>query len=104
MSRILVVDDEVEILSTVKSLLEGDGQTIETHSDPIQAMYILQKERYDLLLLDINMPKMNGIELLESVKERYPLTEVIMLTAQGTANSSRMHEPRCVFFICDFKY
>ncbi|MBI3365432.1 MAG: sigma-54-dependent Fis family transcriptional regulator [Ignavibacteriae bacterium] len=80
MSRILVVDDEAEVLRTVKSLLEAEGQKIDTYSDPILAMNILQKERYDLILLDLNMPKMSGIELLESVKERYPLTEVIMLT------------------------
>jgi DNA-binding NtrC family response regulator len=77
---ILTVDDDESFLDTLKRQLELDGYFVNTASDGIAAISILQTVPFDLILLDVKMPKVDGIEVLRFVKDQCPDTEVIMLT------------------------
>jgi len=80
--HILVVDDDEDILKTISAVLKDDYK-ISVSSNPIETLKIISSKDIDLMLLDIKMPKMDGITLLRKVKESSPLIEVIMLTAVG---------------------
>lgn len=77
---ILIADDEESFRSTVTTLLEGEGYTVQTTADGVQAINALQQRSYDALLLDVKMPKVDGLEVLEFAKDNSPSTEVIMVT------------------------
>lgn len=82
-SRILIVDDDQSIRDILgKHLLERGYKVFEA-VDGIQAIKILQTDAFDVVITDIKMPRVNGIEVLKFVKENYPDTEVIMMTAYG---------------------
>ncbi len=86
--KILVVDDEEEILNLLRKYLEKAGfNNVVTMSDPEKALELMQKELYKIALLDIKMPKMDGIELLEKVKDINPLCNIIMVTAYSDLNN-----------------
>ena len=79
-SKILVVDDEDALRTVLSSELTSEGYDVHTASDGDEAISTLQKGLYDLVLLDIKMPRMNGFEVLKFVKEKHPKTKVVMLT------------------------
>ncbi|MBI5019948.1 MAG: sigma-54-dependent Fis family transcriptional regulator [Ignavibacteriales bacterium] len=78
--RLLHVDDEEAFRLQISEILSSDGYIVETVVDGVEAINILQAKRFDLVLLDISMPKVSGIEVLHFIKNNYPATEVIMLT------------------------
>ncbi len=78
--RILVVDDEDALRTVLSAELNSEGYEVGTAADGIEAVSELQKMKYDLVLLDIKMPNMNGFEVLKVIKEKHPGTRVIMLT------------------------
>jgi DNA-binding NtrC family response regulator len=80
---ILVVDDEADFRVMLNSLLQANGYTVTLAEDGTGAINHLQKARFNVVLLDIRMPRIDGIEVLEFVKAQYPDTEVIMLTGVG---------------------
>jgi DNA-binding NtrC family response regulator len=77
---ILVVDDEDALRTVLSSELEGEGYDVATAADGDEAIKIVQKKPFNLVLLDIKMPKVDGFEVLKFVKEKYPDVKVIMLT------------------------
>jgi DNA-binding NtrC family response regulator len=79
-SRILHADDEEIFRLQIKSLLESDECIVDSVNDGVEVMNAVQQNDYDLLLLDLNMPKVSGLEVLRFVKEKYPRTEIIMIT------------------------
>lgn len=79
-SKILVVDDEDALRTVLSGELVSEGYDVRTAADGDDAISNLQKENFDLVLLDIKMPRMNGFEVLKFVKEKYPRTRVVMLT------------------------
>ncbi len=82
-SKILVVDDE-DALRTVLSIgLTSEGYNVSTASDGHEAISGLQKETFDLVVLDIKMPRMNGFEVLKFIKEKHPTTKVVVATGSG---------------------
>jgi len=85
--KILIVDDEIEISKTLTRFLEIDDRfIIENVTSPVEALEKVKKEKIHIMLSDIMMPEMSGIELLEKVKAVDGLTQVIMMTAFSTVN------------------
>jgi DNA-binding NtrC family response regulator len=78
--KILVVDDEDALRTVLSAELNSEGYDVGTAADGTQALSELQRTKFDLVLLDIKMPNMNGFEVLKVIKEKHPGTKVIMLT------------------------
>lgn len=77
---ILIVDDETTFLDLLHKVISQEGYAVETAGDGVAAINKLQSKSYDLVLTDLKMPRVDGLEVLKFVKERYFDTEVIMLT------------------------
>jgi len=88
MPRILIVDDEPTILNLLNKILIGQGYDATPASNGEKALQLLQTERFDLLISDINMTPVNGMELLRKASASWPDMGVIMLTAYGTVNTA----------------
>lgn len=86
--RILVVDDDPLVLASLKAVLVGEGYTAQTASSGEEALALLARDTQDLMIVDIRMKQVNGIEVLKHVKARWPETEVILLTAYQTVDSA----------------
>lgn len=80
---ILVLDDEKVFGKEIKEFLDGEGFTVLTAERPSEAFNILSKNRIDILILDLRLPEMDGLQVLAKVKEEYPDIEVIMITGHG---------------------
>jgi len=78
--RILIVDDEEIVLRSCQRILRGDDYQIDIAGDGLAALGLVNENDYDVLILDIKMPKMDGIEVLRRVKEARPDIDVIMIT------------------------
>lgn len=87
-AKILIVDDELIIRESLKGWLERDGYEIMTAASGEESLELLKTNRFDILLVDIQMDGMSGIDVLEHVKEHYPDIDVIMITAFGSIPSS----------------
>ena len=83
-ARILIVDDEPDTVMILQDRLEMDNYTVATASDGYEAIRLIDRKLPDLVLLDIQMPGINGIETLTHIRQAYPGLMVIMLTAHGT--------------------
>jgi len=79
-NRILVADDEEALRNVLSSELEGEGYTVKSAADGQEAITLVQKNDFDLILLDIKMPNVDGFEVLKYVKDHAPKTKVVMLT------------------------
>ncbi len=86
--KILVVDDEMAIRESLAAWLRQDGHQVATAADATEALRRLGEQECDLALVDIKMPGMDGLELLRRMKEEYPDTLVIIITAYGSIESS----------------
>ncbi len=86
--RILIVDDEEEILDSFSLVLEDEGYYVETSSNPKEALKILQEKTFDLVLSDMRMPQMSGEEFLEKIREFNNFTSFIVMTAYGTIDNA----------------
>jgi DNA-binding NtrC family response regulator len=82
--KIIVVDDEVQILQALDTFFGMRGYEVVTMDDPEAALERIEMEKFHVALLDINMPKITGIELLKRIKEARPTVQVIMMTAYTT--------------------
>ena len=86
--KIMLVDDEERFLSTTKKLLEKKGYSVMTASGGEEALNVLESHAVHVVILDVKMPGMDGIETLKRIKQRFPLVEVIMLTGHATVESA----------------
>jgi DNA-binding NtrC family response regulator len=86
--RILVVDDDPLILDSISELLKLEGYQVDAAGTPQQALKLLEVGRYNLLVTDVNMPNVNGFELLKVVKQNYPETVVVLITGYGTIENA----------------
>ena len=86
--KVLVADDEPTIRELMTLVLERHGHTIKTANNGVQALEMLHAERFDALLSDIQMPHMNGLELLQRAKEIQPDIIVIVMTGFGTIETA----------------
>lgn len=85
---ILVADDEPNICFFIQEMLAEYGFEIVLARDGVQALELLEKHTFDLALLDVNMPKVSGIDVMRTLSERFPETVVILLTAHGTMETA----------------
>lgn len=81
-TRILIADDEEALRELLREQLSAQGYTIDEAPDGEVAVEKLQKEKYDLAILDINMPRKNGLEVLKHIREQKLPMRVIMLTGR----------------------
>lgn len=83
--KILVVEDEAMMRNLLLKILESEGYRVALASSAQEALEILERERFDLMLSDVKLPGMNGFELLEKVKSRWDDMAVIVMTGYGDA-------------------
>jgi len=88
MPRILIVDDEPTILNLLNKILTGQGHDTTPASNGEKALQLLESGEFDLMISDINMTPINGMELLRKASKSYPDMGVIMLTAYGTVGTA----------------
>src|ERR687891_2707459 len=79
--RIMVVDDEDDIILELRVVLEGNGFKVDSFNDALLALENFKADLYDLLILDIKMPKMNGFELYKQIKKVDNKVKTMFLTA-----------------------
>ena len=82
--RVLLVDDEEDFLSTVIKRLRKRGLNALGVGNGEEALQMLEQNPVDVVMLDVKMPGMDGIQTLREIKTRYPMIEVIMLTAHAS--------------------
>ncbi|MCX5826540.1 MAG: response regulator [Deltaproteobacteria bacterium] len=83
--RILVVDDEIRMCESLDTLLSSRGYDIQCFTDGGKALSYIQDQGCDLVLLDLMMPEMDGFTVLSRIKKNFPDVQVIIMTAQGSA-------------------
>ncbi|MGA2091509.1 MAG: response regulator [Endomicrobiales bacterium] len=107
-SKILIVDDEPDIVLVVGEFLAGEGFTVLTANNGVQAIEKVKDHCIDLAILDVAMPTMNGIETLKRLKLIKPSLPVIMITAYRDAEkvveAFRLGAYDCIFKPFDFGY
>jgi len=86
--RILIIDDDHSMRLALSESLESCGYETEASEDGYEALNLFRKKRFDLVLTDMRMPKMTGIDVLKSVKNMSPDIPVILLTAYGTVGTA----------------
>jgi len=87
--RILAVDDEPNMLRLLKTILTNKtNYEVVTTNNPMEAAKLLQKEPFDLLITDLKMPLMDGMDLIETVKKIDATLPIIMITAYGTIETA----------------
>jgi DNA-binding response OmpR family regulator len=80
--RILVVEDEKKVATALKEGLEAEGYEVATAGDGDEGLELVSRERFDLVLLDLALPRRDGIDVLASLRKRNSMTSVFILTAR----------------------
>ncbi len=86
--KVLVVDDDLEMCELISDVLKGEGLSATSIGDSLEASKILKKEEFDVIVTDLKMKGLKGLDLLEEAKKVAPLTPVIIITAFGTIESA----------------
>ncbi len=86
--RILIVDDEKNIVSSLTGILSDEGYEVSMTGDGVEALELIQKDPPDLVLLDIWLPGMDGIEVLKTLKTYNPGVEVLIMSGHGTIDTA----------------
>ena len=87
--EILLLDDEEIVGKRLKPALEKIGCSVEVFLDPIQAVARLEEKEFDIVVTDIYMEEMDGMQVLERVHEKYPRTKIIMITGYAMISLAR---------------
>lgn len=88
MAKLLIIDDEKSIRKTLREILEYEKYQVEEAADGMEGISMIQKEKYDIVLCDIKMPKMDGIEVLDKVMLISPDTPVVMISGHGNIETA----------------
>jgi len=88
MSNILIIDDEKAIRKTLSEILSYEGYKIDEAGDGEEGLKKVKEKEYDVILCDIKMPKIDGIEFLEKAKELVPDIPIIMISGHGTIETA----------------
>ena len=87
-AKVLLVDDETDFIDSLSSRLEVRGLTVSTSSCGTEALDLLHEQKFDVVVLDLSMPGMDGLEVLRKMKDEAPDTEIIMLSGHGSIKAS----------------
>jgi DNA-binding NtrC family response regulator len=87
-ARFLVIDDEAIVCRNCKRILTEEGYEVFTETDPEEALRVMKEEVFDIVIVDLKMPKISGLDVLAGVKEIEPDTEVIIITGYSTVKSA----------------
>ena len=92
--KVLFVDDDPNVLGSFRRNLRSKRDEIDAEfaGGPEEALEILERKRFDVIVADYKMPGMNGIELLQKVRERFPVIKRLLLTGQSQEEVFRMSE------------
>jgi DNA-binding NtrC family response regulator len=88
MAKLLIIDDEKSIRKTLREILEYEKFSVDEASDGAEGIALIQKNSYDIILCDIKMPKMDGIELLEKAMILTPDTPIVMISGHGNIETA----------------
>jgi DNA-binding response OmpR family regulator len=80
-AKILIIDDDPDINNLFKIFLEHDNFQVDAYTDPVDALYYFKKGKYDLILLDLKMPQINGIAMFQALKNRDDKAIICLTTA-----------------------
>ena len=86
--QILVVDDEPHVRKTLTIILERAGYSVNSVTDGDEAIVMLSKSSYDLVLCDLRMPRIDGMQVLRALKIAQPDTPLVIITAHGTIENA----------------
>jgi DNA-binding NtrC family response regulator len=87
--KILIVDDELDMLELLELIiLDKTSYRVSTTNNPLEAIQLLDENAFDLVITDLRMPAMGGIELIREVRGKYPDLPVIVITAYGSSESA----------------
>jgi DNA-binding NtrC family response regulator len=86
--RILIVDDEDIVRTCCSRALSPEGYEVRLAKNGLEGLKLASEERFDLVLTDLKMPDMDGIEVLRIIKEKWPETEVIIVTGYQTVDTA----------------
>lgn len=92
--EILVVDDDEEFLTLLNDVLRTEGYRVQTATDGAQALELLAKRKFDLVIADKNLPLASGLDLITAAVKSEPKTQVIMITAFGDPKSFTLARER----------
>lgn len=87
-AKVLLVDDEEDFISTLSQRLKVRGLTVSGATSGEEALKLVEEEPFDIIVLDLAMPGMDGLETLKTIKENHPDAEIIMLSGHGTVKTS----------------
>ena len=87
-AKVLLVDDETDFLATLAERLESRGLKVNTAASGEDAVRKVDDQSYDLIILDLAMPGIDGLETLKRIKAKQPDAEIIMLSGQGSIKTS----------------
>jgi len=88
MNTILIIDDEKEICESIKMILEYEGYFVDYSTSALKGLNLIEEKQISCLLLDIQMPEMNGFEVLKKVKDTTPSLSVIIISAHGSVENA----------------
>lgn len=103
--KVLVIDDDPSICRTVGLLLEDHGYSPTTYTDPDEALSVAKKESFHVALIDLRMPALDGVQVVERLKQMDPLMSCIVMTAYPDLDSARetMRHGSCDYIAKPFK-
>ena len=87
-ARVVIVDDEKDFVEMFALRLQGQGEKVSTAHSGKKALEVLENTIIDVVILDIRMPGMDGIDTLKQIKQLHPIVEVIMLTGHGSTETA----------------
>jgi two-component system, NtrC family, nitrogen regulation response regulator NtrX len=88
MPKVLIIDDEKSIRKTLREILEYENFKVDEASDGAEGASMAEKENYDIILCDIKMPKVDGMEALDRIQKSHPDTPVVMISGHGTIETA----------------
>ena len=87
-AKVLIVDDEKDFVEMFAMRLTEQGEKVSTARSGMEALKLLEKTPIDVVILDIRMPGMDGIDTLKQIKALYPVVEIILLTGHGSTETA----------------